>query len=432
MTGHILIGLLSLFPAIALWTAWPRRRWASWAAGVACFTLWLSGFAGPGAALGRLWTLAGLYSLAACFYASYVVGRNAKEHERDSGMLAHRVKLRKDLTAGVEQAKVRIRNVETEQREVLALYGMVKGLSEALSWEDIRPKLESAVEQYLRVESFAFYVTDRKVQDALEPIVRRRLGNSPAASWSILERVLEAQHLNLRVPNILSKPEPALGLPIFESERLMGYFYARLPAGADPTFLLSKAQNFVEEISFAFRRIRLFQDVEQLSQVDGLTGVYRRGVLDERLKEEVIRAQTFKTSFCLMLLDIDHFKSLNDSYGHQFGDQVLQQLGEILRGSVYDTDFVARYGGEEFAIVLPRAQPDGVLRKAETIRSAIEGKSFPLAMERLNVTVSIGIAHFPRDAETVEGLVQRADQALYEAKERGRNRVVDIIEVHHP
>jgi len=130
-----------------------------------------------------------------------------------------------------------------------------------------------------------------------------------------------------------------------------------------------------------------------------------------------------------MLLDIDHFKDLNDTYGHQFGDQVLQQLGEILRGSVYDTDFVGRYGGEEFAILLPRAQPDGVLRKGEAIRSAVEGRAFQLAGERVQVTVSIGIAHFPRDGQTEDLIVQQADQALYEAKERGRNRVVDISDV---
>ena len=215
-----------------------------------------------------------------------------------------------------------------------------------------------------------------------------------------------------------------MALPVFEEQKLMGYFYARVPQGADSEALLSKAQTFVEEIAFAFRRIQLFQEVERLSQIDGLTGVYRRGTFDERLSDEVTRAKTFKTTFGLMLLDIDHFKSLNDRYGHPFGDQVLKRMGELLNASVYETDFVARYGGEEFVVLLPRADPEGALRKAEIIRRAVEAEKFPLAFETIHVTVSIGIAHFPRDAGGPEELVSRADSAMYQAKSQGRNRVV--------
>jgi diguanylate cyclase (GGDEF)-like protein len=126
-----------------------------------------------------------------------------------------------------------------------------------------------------------------------------------------------------------------------------------------------------------------------------------------------------------MLLDIDYFKRLNDRYGHPFGDQVLRRVGELLNASVYDTDFVARYGGEEFVILLPRAEPEGAMRKAEAIRLALENERFQLAMETIRVTVSIGVAHFPRDAKTPEELVAQADAALYQAKSQGRNRVID-------
>lgn len=429
MTAHLLIGILSLFPAAALWASWPRRRWAGWAAAGGCLALWLAGFAGPARGEALLWAVAGPCSLLACFYAAYVVGRNADEYDRLQGIRTRKAGRREELAGKVEAVKSRIREVETEQREVLALYGMAKGLSEALTWEDMRPKLEIAAEQYLQVKSFAFYVAGPGGEDSLAAIVRKRLGTSVGASWAALRRHLQERNLPMRVPHILEAPDPAVLLPIFESQKLLGYFFAVIPGGKEPQSLMSKAQTFVDEITFAFRRIKLFQEVEQLSRVDGLTGLYRRRVLDEKLAEEVIRAQTFKTTFCLMLLDIDHFKSLNDKYGHQFGDEVLGSLGETLKGSVYDTDFVARYGGEEFAVVLPRAQPEGVLRKAEALRAAIERKVFTLAMDRVRVTVSIGIAHFPRDAQNAEGLLRRADQALYLAKERGRNRVIDIAEV---
>jgi two-component system cell cycle response regulator len=138
-----------------------------------------------------------------------------------------------------------------------------------------------------------------------------------------------------------------------------------------------------------------------------------------------VRAKTFKTTLCLMMLDIDHFKRLNDRYGHPFGDQVLRRVGELLNASVYDTDFVARYGGEEFVVVLPRAEPAGALRKAEAIRRTLENERFALALETIRVTASFGIAHFPRDAATPEELIGQADAALYQAKSQGRNRVID-------
>jgi len=143
------------------------------------------------------------------------------------------------------------------------------------------------------------------------------------------------------------------------------------------------------------------------------------------LREETVRARTFKTTFGLMLLDIDHFKQLNDRYGHPFGDAVLKRVGEVLNESVYETDFVARYGGEEFVVLLPRADPAGVLRKAEVIRQAIEAQVFTLALETIRVTASIGIAHFPRDAQSPEELIAQADAAMYAAKAQGRNCVVD-------
>ncbi|MBI3298826.1 MAG: GGDEF domain-containing protein [Elusimicrobia bacterium] len=432
MRGELLIGVLSLFPAAALWLSWPRRAWASWACAGGAGLLWLGGMAAIDAGLRMQLAAAGAASLAACFYAGYVASRSAAEYARIDAGFAKRKSTRDELKGGLAAAKARAKDIETEQREVLALYGMVKGMAEAMTWTDIRPKLEVAVEQYLRVDEFAVYALEQRGQESLRLLARRRLQSSVGGSWETLSRWLQENGVPLTVPRVLEKPERAVALPVFDGEKLMGYFYARIPQGIDAETLLTKAQNFVDEISFAFRRIKLFHEVEKFSQVDGLTGTFRRGVLDERIAEEVVRAQTFKTTFCLMLLDIDKFKSLNDTYGHQFGDEVLRRVGELLRGSVYETDFVARYGGEEFAILLPRAEPAGVLRKAETVRKAIEDASFELAMQRVKVTVSLGIAHFPRDGQTADALVRQADVALYHAKENGRNRVIDVAEIRRP
>ena len=253
----------------------------------------------------------------------------------------------------------------------------------------------------------------------------RGLRTSPGASWATLERLFQEQGTNAGVARAFEKPERSVGVPIREGQELLGYLYTRVPEGAAPEAWLAKTQSFVSELGVAFRRVKLFQEVERLSEIDGLTGVRRRGAFDKKISEELVRAKTFKTTFALMILDIDHFKSLNDGHGHPFGDQVLKRIGAVLNALVYDTDFVARYGGEEFAIVLPRAEPAGALRKAEAIRAAIEAEIFSVGFEELRVTVSIGVSHFPRDASSSEELVARADAALYAAKSAGRNRVVD-------
>jgi len=425
----LLIGLLPVFPALALWASWPRRQWAAWAAAGVC--VFLAGAAFPFDERGFLlpWAAASTANLLLCLYAAYVVGRNSSEYARLDSLLGGRKARSAKLKKSLDEAKSRSRDVENEQREVMALYGMVKGLSEAVTWADIQPKIQTAVEQYLRVEEFAIFTTGELAQDDLRLLVRRKLRASVGGSWETLRRYLQEHKLPLTVPHVIRSPEAAVALPIFESQKFVGYFYARIPSGGDPETLLAKAQSFVEEISFTFRRVKLFNEVEKHSRIDGLTGVFRRGVLDDKLQEEAVRAETFKTTFCLMILDIDHFKSLNDNYGHQFGDHVLQRVGAILKGSVYETDFVARYGGEEFAILLPRAEPVGVLRKAEAVRRAISEAVFELAMQQVRITISIGIAHYPRDGQSAEAVVQHADQALYYAKERGRNRVIDIAEV---
>jgi len=228
----------------------------------------------------------------------------------------------------------------------------------------------------------------------------------------------------------VSDGERTVIVPVMHAGAPVGLFALRSAQAAFKKDALSgAAAEFADEVSFAVKRIQLFRQVEWLSQVDGLTGVYRRNVLDEKIIEEIRRASTFKTTLGFMIVDIDHFKKVNDAYGHQFGDFVLKRVGLLLRSSVYETDFVGRYGGEEFGIVLPRADAAGVLRKAEAIRARIEGETFSQGFETVKISVSIGIAHFPRDGSAAGKLVAGADAALYRAKETGRNKVVDISSV---
>jgi diguanylate cyclase (GGDEF)-like protein len=164
--------------------------------------------------------------------------------------------------------------------------------------------------------------------------------------------------------------------------------------------------------------------LEDLATHDGLTHLYNHRTCYKFLKEELARAQRHRTSVSLLMLDIDHFKDVNDNHGHPAGDAILRGLSELLVSRMRNIDRVCRYGGEEMAIILPGTCED-VLVPAERLRAAIEQQPFEIdSGEQLAITVSIGVATFPDDAERVDALVSAADSALYAAKQGGRNQVI--------
>ncbi len=174
--------------------------------------------------------------------------------------------------------------------------------------------------------------------------------------------------------------------------------------------------------TFGVRRAR---ELRTAAIVDALTQVYNRGFLDERLRNELSRAERYDRELSVLLLDVDHFKDYNDRRGHQAGDQVLRELADILRYGLRSTDTVARYGGEEFVCLLPETAKDEAWRLADRLREQVAEHAFLHGHEQPEgaVTISIGVATFPGDAGDVEALVRHSDQALYRAKAAGRNRV---------
>ncbi len=168
------------------------------------------------------------------------------------------------------------------------------------------------------------------------------------------------------------------------------------------------------------------QALHRLSYLDALTGVANRRHFNEYLDQEWRRAMRKQASLSLVLLDVDHFKRLNDMAGHQYGDDCLRQVGVALAASVRRAgDLAARYGGEEFAVILPDAQPDWVLSFAEEVRQAIAALEIPHPVSPYGVlTVSVGAATAVAvEQQGVSSLIAAADKALYAAKEAGRNRV---------
>ncbi len=162
--------------------------------------------------------------------------------------------------------------------------------------------------------------------------------------------------------------------------------------------------------------------LQQISIRDGLTGTFNRRFLDERLKEEVTRAARYDQPLSAALLDIDHFKNINDSLSHAIGDDVLQVLASVVSAQLRDTDLLVRYGGEEFVVLLPLTALENASKAAEKVRAAVEGHDWKSLHPDLRVTVSIGVAQMT-DPDVPDSLIDSADRKLYEAKKAGRNRI---------
>ena len=162
---------------------------------------------------------------------------------------------------------------------------------------------------------------------------------------------------------------------------------------------------------------------------DPLTGAYNRRYLDRRLNEEVLIERRYGRPLSVLMLDIDNFKQINDTYGHQAGDQVLTALSSIVAEAIRETDILARYGGEEFLVIAPQTLIAGATELAERLRRDIEVHPFTFSegtnrLRQINITISIGVAGLGNGIDSTEKLVRTADAGLYRAKQEGRNRVV--------
>jgi diguanylate cyclase (GGDEF)-like protein len=173
----------------------------------------------------------------------------------------------------------------------------------------------------------------------------------------------------------------------------------------------------------ALVRTRLYEQAERLATTDGLTGLLNRRTFNSQLQGRLREAQRYNHALSLLLLDIDHFKKVNDTHGHPAGDAVLRGVAGLAQGQARETDIVARYGGEEMALILPETDAKGALAIAERIRKAVAAASHATERGSLQVTVSVGLATWP-GWDSPDDLLEAADKALYRAKQAGRNRVL--------
>lgn len=214
-------------------------------------------------------------------------------------------------------------------------------------------------------------------------------------------------------------------LPFLVQERVIGFLCS---FSYKDDFLdeekFSNLQVFCNQISIGLQKSLLYEKVQKLSITDGLTKLFSHRYFKLRLEEEIVLATRYSSELSLLILDIDHFKHYNDNFGHVAGDHVLMEMAKILQEQSEVTHLAARYGGEEMVLVAAETSKGQAMELAEKLRRAVESHPFQVGKETTQVTVSVGVATFPQDASSMLDLIAKADQALYAAKGRGRNRVV--------
>ncbi|MFY9268905.1 MAG: diguanylate cyclase [Candidatus Manganitrophaceae bacterium] len=224
-----------------------------------------------------------------------------------------------------------------------------------------------------------------------------------------------------------------LSIPLIRNEKIAGILTVinkkekEEPFSSDDIDALSM---LCVNAAVAIDNARFLEETEKQAITDGLTGLYNHREFQKRLSEEIERAERYDKTLSLMMLDIDHFKVFNDTYGHPVGDAILKEIAKMIRQGIRAIDFPTRYGGEEFAVILPETAGANALKVAERIRQSIDSAPFVTpAGQPVRLSVSVGIAFFPEDGKKREALILAADQALYFAKKTGRNRVSHYADV---
>ena len=218
----------------------------------------------------------------------------------------------------------------------------------------------------------------------------------------------------------------SLCVPMMAQGEALGILYLN---ANEPGILTEAKQQLAitvaEQIALAFANLKLHEALQQQSIRDPLTGLFNRRYLEESLEREISRAERQQQTVGIIMLDVDHFKQFNDTFGHDAGDTLLRELGIFLKKNIRGSDIACRFGGEELIIILPEASLEITLQRAEQIREGIKHLNLHSRHQQLGtITLSLGVANFPQHGITGEMVIQAADSALYQAKAQGRDRVI--------
>jgi len=313
--------------------------------------------------------------------------------------------------------------LNSELARLVSIYGTVAGILDCLYMEDIVKLVEDCLIRYFGIKSYLMFV----FKQSGSPIIT----STSAAEFfdDTSMELLKGAVIRGEIPNQLQNGEYLLQIPIVTKDGRTGLILGLLKE--KPTSMWQhEAILLGQQFSLGLRKVLLYEDVLGKSRIDTLTGLFVRRELLKRLSAELLRAERYKYPVCIAMLDLDHFKRINDRWGHPAGDKTLAMVGRVLKDNLYETDFVGRWGGEEFLVVMPHADTEGALKKAEKIRVAIAKEQMEFNNDVTNITVSIGFTCTTRTMTDKHKLIEIADQALYQAKKSGRNQIINISAGH--
>jgi len=326
-----------------------------------------------------------------------------------------------------------------KNQQLLFLNTLLHQASTTLDMERIFEVSHSVIDSFIDLETSCalFWYRDGIKQTHADLYLPRSLSESSQQQWishllcqagTLLSQPIEAYHLNTFAAGnqvIETGPtQPVFTFPLQVQNRVFGCLSLKAAdsnLGQDTHFTLKLA---AQHLALIFHNGLHFAQIKKKADHDGLTQINNRQHFDTRLAEEIKRHQRHKQPFSLLMLDVDHFKDINDMYGHQAGDMVLQTMGGLLTSSLRASDFSARYGGEEFTVILPHTDREQAIKLAERLRAQVAAQVYSFEDQHFSVTVSLGVASFdPSRPSSSYTIVNRADKALYQAKEQGRNQV---------
>lgn len=352
-----------------------------------------------------------------------------KKNRNLSDLLQENTRLKKEL--------------RQKTKELSYFISVGKALTSTLEFKKVLRVIMGTAQRMVRCQSWSLLLLDETKGElyfelvkgiSLKSIkeIRYKMGEGPVGSVAetglpllITDFSRQKQfHRNEFFPHL--KVESVLCVPIISKRKVIGIIQMvnrvdKNPFCENDLHLLLK---LVDQAALAIERSYLYQKMSDLATTDDLTHLYNFRYLDHILEIEIRRCQRYRSSVSMIFLDMDHFKLVNDQYGHLMGSQVLIEVAGLLIKSLRDVDIVARYGGDEFVVILPETDVETTSRIAHRVRNAIRGYEF-LKKEGLSIhlSASFGIAGFPEHAKNKTDLIRLADQAMYKAKVMGRDKI---------
>jgi diguanylate cyclase (GGDEF)-like protein/PAS domain S-box-containing protein len=358
---------------------------------------------------------------------------------------AQRLKVFADEAAiAIQNARI-VEELKERNQDLSTLYEVGLSMTKGLDNEEIIRGLMKQIENFKGIDLvylllfneepqkdiFYFYGADERILHSSE--VTR------APSGVFINEILEQkntlylpdheekeilQWLAVEEPSLPAEMHTYLGIPLLQGKDLTGIMIvASKKVDAFNQKQIQLFETVASQISITLQNVKMFERMKELAIIDELTGIYNRRFFYMAANKEIERSKRYKKALSLILIDIDHYKDVNDHYGHMAGDKVLQKITQYIQKELRSADIFARYGGEEFLILLSDTTGQDAVLVAERIRTTIKSLHVRYNEEEITVTISLGVTQMTAERNTLQELIAVVDQALYGAKQKGRNRV---------